>query len=98
MNKGAFVDAANKEMERGMKSMLELLKEFYSGETWAVRELKAGRLTNLEIELYADEIQRYKDHKPLFEDLIFKENPFLKMSKNNQFQGKYVTIPLKFEE
>ena len=62
-------------------SITAILKEIYSGETWAVREWKAGRLTELEILMYDTEICQYKRINSSFKDLVYRENPLLKMIK-----------------
>ncbi len=58
-----------------------MLKELYTGETWAVKEYKAGRLTDLEIALYASEIDQYHNltQSSLYKDLVYVENPLLKL-------------------
>lgn len=81
-NNGAFIQTAQQQMRKGMRSIaMDLLKEFYMGETWAVKKYKAGHLTDLEIILYDREIQYWKEHQNMLKDLVYTENPLLKLIK-----------------
>lgn len=95
-DKGAFHDAARKELDKAMNNTLtDLLKELYTGETWVVRQYKAGKLTDLEVSLYANEIQDYENSDKFWSihGLAYKSNPFLSMApKNPGFQGQIVKI------
>lgn len=62
------------------RSMLETLKEMY-GETELIRNYKAGKLSQLEIELCKPEIEFHEKFANPLKDLVFNENPFLKMIK-----------------
>jgi hypothetical protein len=64
-----------------INSISSILKELYSGETEVILAWKAGELTELEIVLYASEINNYKGNKNVINRLVYTENPFLKLIK-----------------
>lgn len=56
---------------------LDVLKEMYDGETKIIRLWKNNELTELELVLYENQINDYKNRKDRMKDLVYKENPLL---------------------
>lgn len=63
------------------KNLVNMLKDLYSGETWANRQYKAGKLSRLEIIFYKKEIEDGQKSTNLLKDLGYHENPFMKLLK-----------------
>jgi hypothetical protein len=63
-------------------NMIDMLKEIYNpSPPECVILHREGKLSKIEEVVYASEIEEWKDDKNYLKDLVYKENPFLKLIK-----------------
>ncbi len=86
-----------------MKSAINLLKELYGNPTKPeyVIAKENNDLSELEEMLYKTDIEKYYNDvdSNVFTNLIYKDNPFLKMiRKGDEFQGNYIPVLIDYKE